>query len=170
MRRWSSSIGTVPNSKGVDDIALPDQDGLEQRKSEVLPMTHTHLRDTLGTVVTGIFLMTAGNATAMPQIMEGLDQIPETIVQKVACLSIGPVASCQHGGDKLFKTQKNKHQSRREHGDSPNWNYAKRTPQKDNSGSPQTEAAPPAAAPPAQDTQPVLEDFDLIKRGGLVNF
>jgi hypothetical protein len=30
---------------------LPDHDGLEQRKSVVLPMTHTHLRDILGTVV-----------------------------------------------------------------------------------------------------------------------
>jgi hypothetical protein len=145
---------------------LPDHDGLEQRKSEVLPMTHTHLRDILGSAVTGIFLITAGNATAMPQIMERLDQIPETIVQKVACLSIGPVASCQHGGgDKLFTTQRNKHQSRRERGDSPNWSYAKRTPQKDNSGSAQTEAPPPA-----QNTQPVLEDFDAVKRGALVNF
>ncbi len=126
-------------------------------------MTHTHLRDILGTVVTGIFLITAGNATAMPQIMERLDQIPETIVQKVACLSIGPVASCQHGGgDKLFTTQRNKHQSRRERGDKPN---AERTPQKDNSGSAQT-----GAPPPAQNTQPVLEDFDAVKRGALVNF
>jgi hypothetical protein len=123
------------------------------RKSEVLPMTHTHLRNTLGTVVTGIFLMTAGNATAMPQVMGGLDQSPKTIVQKVG------------GGDKLFKTQKNKHQSRREHGDSPKWNHAKRTPQRDNGGSAQTEAAPPA-----QDTQPVFEDFDAVTRGALINF
>jgi hypothetical protein len=29
--------------------------------------------------------------------MGGFDQSPETIVQKVACLSIGPVTSCRHG-------------------------------------------------------------------------
>ena len=79
---------------------------LRSRNRGVFPMTQTrrttnrtfdprdqfiYLRSALGTVVTGIFLMAAGNATAMPQVMGGFDQSPETIVQKVACLSIGPV-------------------------------------------------------------------------------
>jgi hypothetical protein len=153
---------------------------LRSRNRGVFPMTQTrrttnrtfdprdqfiYLRSALGTVVTGIFLMAAGNATAMPQVMGGFDQSPETIVQKVACLSIGPVTSCRHGsGDNLFKTQKNKkRQSKRGHGGSPNWNHAG-TPQKDNSGSAQTDAAP------TKETQPVFEDFDAVTRGALINF
>ena len=109
-----------------------------------------YLRSTLWIVVTAIFLITAGNATAMPLVMRGLDQNPETIVQKVACLSIGFFTSCQHGsGDNLFKTNKNKKHLR------------KRERQKDQRGSAQTDAAT------TSDTQPVYEKSQALSRPGI---